>query len=240
MRNLSKCMVRSSRLTAAAVLLGGLASGCSMDEATRPAAVSAVSMSDFVTETIESDTTWATTDVNLSPARSIGPAQTVCINVRAGIPARCPPGSASYYAQGGWRTDLSSIPNAYWIWAPQLDGETRPSELRSYMFSKDFLISGHPVGGSLQIAVDDYARVEVNGILIGSAGSIIDLGEAQRAQDFLTTFDIGPALRRGNNIIRIIAQNGPTWFAPGFCGTTCSYRGNPAGVVFGGWYSHTH
>jgi len=239
MRTQLRSVSRPIRQLAMALVIGGLGMGCSVDDATRPTADATVAIAELVTETIQSDTTWMTTDLNVSPTRPIGPAQTVCISVRRGIPARCPPGAASYYALSGWRVDLSPIPGAYWIWAPRVDGETRPSELRTYRFSKDFIISGHPISGSLHIALDDYARVEVNGIVVGSAGSLTDIGEAVRAQNNLTTFDIGPTLRHGSNIIRITAHNGPAWFSS-YCRATCSYQENPAGVVFGGTYSHTH
>jgi hypothetical protein len=88
------------------------------------------------------------------------------------------------------------------------------------------------MAGTIFVAVDDLAEVVVNGIVIGSTGSVTDFGEAASAQASLKEFDLLAFLEPGPNNITIRAQNGPSSFAGG-C-NPCNYSQNPAGVVFGG------
>jgi len=133
------------------------------------------------------------------------------------------------FVGGGWRADLSSIPGAHWIWAPNINGTTTPAELNQFFFSKTFQLNGSRAFGSISISADDFAEVHVNGHVVGAIGSVSDFSTAMSAQSSLTTFDLAPFLASGTNILTIRAENGRF----GLC-CPSSYSGNPAGVVFGG------
>jgi hypothetical protein len=128
----------------------------------------------------------------------------------------------------GWPADLSSIPGATWIWVTGITGETSPAFPAEVSFSKSFKLKGTPIAGSISIAADDYAQVLVNGIVVGEIGSRSDESLAGSAQSFLTTFDLGPYLVRGKNLIVVQGANGDFGCGAG------PYSCNPAGVVFGG------
>jgi hypothetical protein len=130
---------------------------------------------------------------------------------------------------GGWRADLSSIPGAHWIWAPNINGSTTPAELNQFFFSKTFQLNGTKAFGSISISADDFAEVRVNGHVVGTIGSVSDFSTAMLAQSSLTTFDLTAFLTAGTNIVTVRAENGRF----GLC-CPSSYSGNPAGVVFGG------
>jgi len=83
----------------------------------------------------------------------------------------------------------------------------------------------------ISISVDDFAEVRVNGHVVGSIGSISDYSTAVQAQSSLTSFNLAPFLTAGRNILTIRAENGPF----GLC-CPSNYAGNPAGVVFGGFF----
>src|SRR5207245_3871336 len=86
-----------------------------------------------------SDTSWQVynADPALGLATSLGFAQFVCLT--ASIPSSCPAGATIYgHSTGGWTADLSSIPAAHWIWAPNITGTTTPAELNQFFFSKTF------------------------------------------------------------------------------------------------------
>ena len=175
-----------------------------------------------------SNTTWHTF-TGVPPNGPIGHAQTVCLNATA--PANCPAGATLYdHPGGGWSADLSTIPHAFWIWAPGITKDTHPAELAQYFFSKRIRIGGDPVSGTISIAADDFAAVRVNGHFVGKVGSTTDAAVALAAQSNLTTFAIGPFLREGRNRITVRGQNGEGSFAG--C-TDCTYQQHPAGVVFG-------
>ena len=179
-----------------------------------------------------SDTTWnvAVTLASNGLASPLGNAQYVCLSSFA--PANCPAGATLYTDLAtGWAADLSSIPGAFWIWAPGITGATNNSSLAVYWFSKDIVLSTPPVSGKISIAADDYAEIIVNGQLVGATGSILDASLGMKAQNTLRTFGIGSYLVQGTNHILIRAQNGPNKFAG--CGP-CTYAQNSAGVVFGG------
>jgi hypothetical protein len=183
--------------------------------------------------TLNSNTTWGVynADPALGPATLLGNAEAVCLN--ASFPSSCPAGATFYGwpAAGGWAADLTTIPNASWIWAPGVMGTTSPAELAQYYFSQTFNLSGIPIAGSLSLAVDDFANVFVNGVSDGTEGSITDFGLAAGAQNVLHTMDITSFLVQGNNTLTIFAQNGPASFAG--CVEPCNYANDPAGVVFG-------
>jgi hypothetical protein len=180
------------------------------------------------TQTYASNATWHTY-TGTPPAGGIGHAQTVCLNATA--PANCPTGATLYGFGGtGWAAPLSTIPHAFWIWAPGITGATSPSELAEYSFSKRLRLHGRPVFGQISLAADDFAEVWVNGHVVGSIGSTTDSTAAFDAQNTLTVFDIKPLLHRGRNRIAVRGQNGEGSF--GGCGP-CTYAEQPAGVVFG-------
>ena len=177
-----------------------------------------------------SDTSWSVTDASNT---SIGNAQYVVLNNQ--YPTRQPAGATNYgvITNGPvWQADLSSIPLAYWIWAPGITGATPDASLAQFSFSKQFVVDGTPKAGTISVAVDDFASVSVNGTLVGSTGSISDISLAYQAQSALMTFNITPYLTTGENTILIHAQNGPDSFSGG--GPDAPYSVNEAGVVFGG------
>lgn len=177
-----------------------------------------------------SNSSWAVFDADPASgaANNLGFAQFVCLD--SYHPSNCPTGATLYgWPYGGWSADLTSIPRAAWIWAPNVTGQTTPAEYNQFFFSKTFQIDEVSVLGRIVIAVDDFAEVRVNGQIVGGVGSISDYATAVAAQSGLTTLDFSRYLKLGANIITVRAENGPF-------GSCCpsSYSGNPAGVVFGG------
>lgn len=171
-----------------------------------------------------SDTTWSVSD---SAGTFLGLAQNVCLNDFA--PSNCPAGATWYdYPYDGWLADLSTIPDATWIWAPVINGTTSPAFPSEFSFSKVFDFPGTFTGGTISVAVDDFAEVRVNDMFVGTTGSVTDESLAGPADDSLATFDILPFLLQGTNVITILAANGNFGCGDG------PYNCNPAGVVFGG------
>jgi hypothetical protein len=178
-----------------------------------------------------SDTSW---QVFQGEAGFIGNAQTVCLSNSA--PTNCPAGAVVYGYPGGWGTNLTAIPGAHWIWGPEVNGNTSPSEMASYSFIKSFLLNGiGPFGGSIMISADDFAEVFVNEHSVGTVGSTSVIALAGQ-KGTLTLIDISAFLHSGLNTIEIFAQNGIGSF--GGC-QNCTYSQNPAGLVFGGSFSFT-
>jgi hypothetical protein len=169
------------------------------------------------------------TNASYTESASLGPAKAVCQN--ASTPPNCPVGAVVYgLGGGGW---AASIPQAEWIWRADVV-VTAPADLQIGVFEKTFELGVNPTG-LIQIAADDFAQVFVNGIAVGSVGSITDIPPAGRAQSAPTTFDLTPALHTGTNKITVVGQNGPASFLMGSCGAAgCSYSQNPAGVDFAG------
>ncbi len=179
------------------------------------------------TITFGSNNQWSVSD---SSNVSLGSAEYVALN--ASMPAVQPPGAIQYGVFGsGWSADLSTIPGAYWIWAPGITGATPNASLAEYSFNRKFDLAGTPISGSISVAVDDMAQVYVNGMLAGTTGSITNAGVAFQGQSELKSFDLTPFLVTGTNTIEILAQNGPDSFGGV---TDADYQHNPAGVVFGG------
>lgn len=165
------------------------------------------------------------------PAGPLGHAQTVCLTATPPTsPANCPPGATDYGFGAGWTAPLTSIPHAFWIWAPGITASTAPSELAQYFFSKRINVLGDPRVGRISIAADDFAEVRVNGTIVGHIGSTTNAGLATQAQNSLTTFVITPYLHEGKNRITVRARNGIGAFSG--C-EPCTYQEQPAGVVFG-------
>lgn len=182
---------------------------------------------------LRSDGTWGVYDADPAsgPASFLGLAEPVCLN--GSYPSRCPAGAVFYgWPYSGWAADLSSIPDAYWIWGPGVTGTTRPSNLVGYFFSTTVSLTGIPLSGSMAIAVDDFAALYVNGVLAGAEGSTTDFGLAAGAQSVLHAIDMTSLLVLGSNTITIFAQNGSSSVSG--CTEPCSYADDPAGVVFGG------
>jgi hypothetical protein len=195
--------------------------------------------SDAVTITFASGRDWVV--FSSDPGRAsnargrtfLGSAELVCLNQVS--PYVCPAGAVDYGYPfgGGWPADLSAVPGAMWIWAPGVTGTTAPAPLASYYFSKTFVLTGYPTGGTISVAADDFAAVSVNGTAVGSIGSTADAGAASDTENTLHTFDVAPFLKPGENTITVKAQNGSPFFSP-ICNDGCPYDENPAGVVFGG------
>jgi hypothetical protein len=155
----------------------------------------------------------------------------VCLNESS--PPNCPSDATIYgHPAVGWQADLSPIPGATWIWAPSIDGSTEGADRAAFVFEKTILVPGTPTGGVIYVAVDDLARIFINGSLVGSWGSVTDPAVSILAQNNLTSFDITSFLQEGRNVIDVGGRNGPRSFAG--CSDPCTYAQNPAGVVFGG------
>jgi RHS repeat-associated protein len=177
-----------------------------------------------------SDETWRSQVWNGSIYTDVGPAQKYCLNATA--PPFCPPGATLFgYNQPGWSANLASIPGAAWIWRPGVTGATLSADLAEVRFLREFMLPGAPVSGHISLAVDSAARVIVNGLMVGSYGSVTDRAQAAAAQSNLITFNITNRLVAGRNTIMVIAQNGSGGLAG--CQSSCTYAQNPAGVVFG-------
>jgi hypothetical protein len=171
-----------------------------------------------VTINIVSDTTWTVSDSN---GTDLGNAQNVCLN--ATTPSNCPPGAMPYgYTLGGWTADLSSIPGATWIWAPNITGATSPAANAEFTFQKEFYLCGAPKDGTISVAADDLAEV----ILNGAAATVL----TSTSHAVLSSASIPASnFAQGLNIIQVKVKNG---LNPSNCGSG-QYQCNPAGVVLG-------
>jgi hypothetical protein len=158
---------------------------------------------------------------------SLGLAIDVCLN--SGDPTNCPTGAFLYdYATSGSWVGGQTFPQAYWIWRPDVAlTATAPSQVA--IFRKNFVI-GPNATGSMQIAADDFAAVFVNGVAVGSIGSVTDGSLAVAAHSGPTTIDLTSALQTGTNAVVVAAENGPY----GCSSTPCTYAQDPAAVVFEG------
>jgi hypothetical protein len=118
-----------------------------------------------------SDTTWIVSDSAHVP---IGNAQFVVLNDM--FPVDRPGGATDYGFPGaGWIADLSGIPGGFWIWAPGITGATPDASLAEYFFTHVFDLAGVPVSGMISIGADDFAEVIVNGVSVGTVGSVTDV-----------------------------------------------------------------
>jgi hypothetical protein len=175
-----------------------------------------------VTITFVSDESWQAAEMNL--------------DLTQGAPAGNSQCACFVPGWGCWQEALngisSSIPGSCEIWSPAVTAASI-ADLQGAYFSKQFTLPGIPTSGSIAVAVDDFAEIRVNGAIVGSFGSISDLGAAAGAQSSLHTFDLTAFLASGTNTITIRAQNGPYWFSGQGC-NPCNFGGNPAGLVFTG------
>jgi hypothetical protein len=160
----------------------------------------------------------------------LGRAQRVCLE--AGTPPSCRPGAIRYGLPpgSGWTADAASLDGAVWIWGPRISSGDLADRKR-FVFARTFELP-RPAAGTLLVAADDFAELRVNGTRIGSVGSVDNVSVAGAAQSSLARFDLTQYLVLGKNTISVTAENGPASFAG--CAGACTYRQNPAGVVFGG------
>ena len=92
-----------------------------------------------------SDANWDTAiaDQNAGTTVPFGKAQAVCLNQQS--PVSCPDGATFYdYAGEGWLADLTSIPGAKWIWAPDVISTTSPADSQEYYFFKVTVVLFYP------------------------------------------------------------------------------------------------
>jgi hypothetical protein len=184
--------------------------------------------------TFGSDTSWDVYDADSSSgsANLLGQAEYVTIN--SGVP-NIPTGAVNFgYPDGGlWLANRSSIPGAQWVWAPNSLPSTLAPDYQKYYFSKTFTFDTMPTAGTLSVAVDDLSQVFVNGVSLGTYGSVTV--SQQTSQNSLKTYNILPELTAGLNTITIMGENGPGTFSAYYVsGQPVTYHINPAGVVFGG------
>jgi hypothetical protein len=165
---------------------------------------------------------------------SLGPAREVCLDDN--VPVNCPPGALRYgQFSDAWHG--SDQLNAFWIWR----GDVAPNQLADLelaTFQKAFDLCPN-ARGVIEVACDDFAEVFVNNTSIGQAGSFTDATTSSRDQNTPRSFSLTGALIPGSNTITIpiVGRTGPASFA-GDCGSSgCTYRQNPAGVVFQGQLS---
>jgi hypothetical protein len=116
------------------------------------------------------------------------------------------------------------------IWIPGFT-PTTPSDNVGAYFSQTVFIPGAPVAGTLSVAVDDLVEVRVNGVYVGTRGSVTNIFDAIAAQSTVGTFDIAPMLVGGNNVVQFRTQNGPSTFS-GYPCTSCDFGRNPCGLIF--------
>jgi hypothetical protein len=196
--------------------------------------LTAVSSSAQTVHTFRSNATWTVSHVDGHRTLEI-PAMPVCVNDR--IPATCPmTGPVIDYNHPGqyWFADLSRIPGAQWIWDPLTIARNTSAEDDEIVVFKAFDLPDcarqGSFAGEIFIAADDFARVFVNGRVVGEIGSVdVYFPDAFDAQNQLTRFDLSQYLVKGTNVIEIEAMNGDF----GIC-QNCSYSMVPAAVTFGG------
>jgi len=179
--------------------------------------------------TLASDANWEVySSRNLEPAAYLGQAQPVCASVESA--AECPNAVLFNVGSHGWSGRIDACEKeARWIWAPGIVGTTAPSEMAQYYFVNHVTLASRPASAKIRLAVDDQAEILINGTAIATIGSTTDKEVAWASQINPSTFDIASALVTGPNTIVIRAANGSGAFSN--C-TQCTYRQNPAGVVF--------
>jgi hypothetical protein len=171
-----------------------------------------------VTINIVSDSTWTVYDTS---DNYLGNAQYVCLNALA--PTNCPARATLYgYSPVAWTANLSSIPGAKWIWAPNITGTTSPAANAEFIFEKEFYLCGTPQGGTIFVAADNSAEVFLNDAPVAVPTS------ASHATLSIISIP-ATSLVQGLNTIRVKVKNGPN---PSDCGSD-QYQCNPAGMVLG-------
>lgn len=183
----------------------------------------------------DADTRVYESDPALGQAKSLGRALPVCLT--PDIPVTCPTGALVFgypASPASWDADLSPIAGAVWVWAPKITAESLATIPSTVFFSQKIKVSGTPLNASVSIALDSYGEVYVNGVFVGSHGSLVDIGAAYDGQHRLATFDVTPYVVRGVNIITLKVQNDVGDFSPFGCVPNCTYAQDPAGAAFGG------
>lgn len=171
------------------------------------------------TYNIVTNNMWTVTDASGNPR---GFAQHVCLGSTS---PNCPTGATSYgYGDpSAWSANLSSIPGARWIWAPNITGTTTGAANTEFTFESPFYLCDSPQGGTISVAADDAADVFLNYATTPIVSS--------KGFTALATAKVPPSsLTRGLNNIQVKVRN-----APG-CASD-QYQCNPAGFVFGGSFT---
>jgi hypothetical protein len=177
------------------------------------------------TYNLVSGPSWMVMDANMN---ILGNAQNYCLN--ATEPPNCPPGATLYgYPLVGWTANLSSIPGATWIWAPNITGTTPGAAGATFIFQTQFYVCGTPQGGTISVAADNSAQVSINGNPL-----LLPNGQVFTATSHLTLSTVAVPASMLNqaptvNTITVVATNGPD---PGNCASDL-YQCNPAGFVLG-------
>jgi hypothetical protein len=162
-----------------------------------------------------SDESWTSSD-------ETGPITTslVCLNTNA--PAGCPAQASIYgFPDSLWLAPptTGTYSRARWIWAGDVSASAR-GDGDTVTFEKSFYLCDAPVGGSISIAVDDFAEVKLNGQTLATTAGYWQFNTVQVPAS---------ALRTGENILTVVARNGAglSWCRGG------EFRCNPAGVLIG-------
>ncbi|HZU14806.1 MAG TPA: PxKF domain-containing protein [Chloroflexota bacterium] len=117
-------------------------------------------------------------------------------------------------ASPAWTT----LAGASWIWAGGCAGDIS----KPHSFTKVFNLKAVPTAATLQVAVDNYATVVVNGNQVFSQSAQSNSGFF----DSVTSYDVTKALQTGQNTITITAAD-YTANAPNCTSPSC----NPVGVA---------
>lgn len=178
---------------------------------------------------IDSNTTWIVVPSGQN-------AQNVCLD--ADSPSHCPVNATQYgYNFPGWDANLSPIPQAKWIWAPNVTGATSTAINAEVVFKSYFFLCDKPSSHqTIFLAADNFAEVFLNcdptdpnnqGCTRASVAKIAGSATDTSTHNSLSSFSVDESkLNQGLNTIYIKASN-----AANNCTT---YQCNPAGVVFGG------
>jgi hypothetical protein len=174
---------------------------------------------------IVSGPNWTVSDAN---GNDLGNAQNVCLDGNS--PTNCPTGATEYgYSFGGWNANLSSIPGATWIWAPNITGRSSPAANAEFTFKTSYYICCDVQSATISIAADNSAEVAIDNMPIPGFSSV-NYGS-------LTTVNIPTArLSAGFHMIKVKVRNGAN-------GSDCAsdqYQCNPAGMVFGASIKYAH
>src|SRR5262249_55729123 len=136
----------------------------------------------------------------------IGPPERVCLTPN--VPANCSPPATIYnYSHTGlaarW-TDLTAVPLgeclfAKWIWGPGTSGTSSTSGEGEIFFEFSVTVPGPTAGGTMFIAVDDFASIVINNATAATVGSTLQLQVAQDAASHPTVIDISRFVHAGVN-----------------------------------------
>ncbi len=125
------------------------------------------------------------------------------------------------YAALAWDQNpawTAMIPRAHWIWDSYK--VQNPESDQTVFFFNDLNVIGKPAFGSVTIAADNFYKLYVNGIVVGSELT----NENNFALETQDTYNILPYLAEGDNIITFEVMN------KGVLGSTP--ESNPAGLLY--------